>query len=222
MSGLRLENVGYRYKNGDRDVLKGVTCNFAPGSLSAVIGPSGSGKTTLLSLMAGLDKPGEGKLFIGDEDLANLDLDGYRRERVAMIFQAYHLFPLLTVLENVCFPMELNGVPLAQAKERARELLAAVDITEEKHRRYPANLSGGEQQRVAIARALSSGARVLLADEPTGNLDTANGDRVMSILRHLAHDEKYCIIVVTHDLAIADGADHTYRMTDGVLVAQSA
>ena len=222
MSGLRLENVGYRYKNGDRDVLQGVTCNFAGGSLSAVIGPSGSGKTTLLSLMAGLDKPGEGKLFIGDEELASLDLDRYRREQVAMIFQAYHLFPLLTVLENVCFPMELNGVPLAQAKERARELLAAVDITEEKHRRYPANLSGGEQQRVAIARALSSGARVLLADEPTGNLDTVNGDRVMGILRHLAHDENYCVIVVTHDLAIADAADHTYRMTDGVLVAQGA
>ena len=164
MSELKLENVGYRYKNGDRDVLQDVTCAFEPGSLYAVVGPSGSGKSTLLSLMAGLDRPDVGKLFIDGEDLATLNLDRYRRERVAMIFQAFQLFPLLTALENVCYPMELNGVPLAQAKERAKELLAAVDITEDKHRRYPSNLSGGEQQRVAIARALSAGARVLLAD----------------------------------------------------------
>ena len=219
MSELKLENVGYRYKNGDRDVLQGVTCAFTPGSLYAVVGPSGSGKSTLLSLMAGLDRPGVGKLFIDGENLAALNLDRYRRERVAMIFQAFQLFPLLTALENVCYPMELNGVPLAQAKERAKELLAAVDITEEKHRRYPSNLSGGEQQRVAIARALSAGARVLLADEPTGNLDTANGSRVMDILRHLAHDENYCVVVVTHDPAIAEAADRVYRMTDGVLTA---
>lgn len=222
MSELKLENVGYCYKNGDRDVLQGVTCTFKPGSLCAVVGPSGSGKTTLLSLMAGLDKPSAGKLFIDGEDLAALDLDRYRRERVAMIFQAFHLFPLQTALENVCYPMELNGVPLAQAQERARELLAAVDIAEEKQRRFPSNLSGGEQQRVAIARALSTGARLLLADEPTGNLDTANGNRVMDILRHLAHAEKYCVVVVTHDLAIADAADRVYSMTDGILTAQSA
>ena len=219
MSELKLENVGYRYKNGDRDVLQDVTCAFTPGSLYAVVGPSGSGKSTLLSLMAGLDRPGVGKLLIDGDDLASLDLDRYRRERVAMIFQAFQLFPLLTALENVCYPMELNGVPLAHAKERAKELLQAVDITEEKHRRYPSNLSGGEQQRVAIARALSAGARVLLADEPTGNLDTANGSRVMDILRHLAHDENYCVVVVTHDPAIAEAADRVYRMTDGVLTA---
>jgi len=217
MSELTLENVGYRFKNGERDVLQNVTCSFQPGGLYAVVGPSGSGKTTLLSLMAGLDRPGSGKLFIDGEDLSTLDLDRYRRERVAMIFQAFQLFPLLTALENVCYPMELNGVPLAQAKKRAKELLEAVDITEDKHRRYPSNLSGGEQQRVAIARALSTGARVLLADEPTGNLDTANGNRVIEIFRHLAHNENYCVIVVTHDMAIADVADKVYRITDGVL-----
>lgn len=222
MSELSLENVGYRYKNGDRDVLQAVTCTFSPGDLCAVVGPSGSGKTTLLSLMAGLDRPSYGKLFIDGEDLASLDLDRYRRERVAMIFQAFQLFPLQTALENVCFPMELNGVPLAQAKERAKGLLAAVDIAEEKQRRFPSNLSGGEQQRVAIARALSTGARLLLADEPTGNLDTANGNRVLDILRGLAQAENYCVVVVTHDLSIADTADRVYSMTDGVLTAQSA
>lgn len=222
MAELMLKNVGYSYKNGDRAVLAGVTCTFKAGSLSAVIGPSGSGKSTLLSLMAGLDQPGEGALFIDGESLSALDMDRYRREQVSMIFQAFQLFPLMTVLENVCYPMELNGVPLKKAKEHAIELLKSVDISVEKHRRYPANLSGGEQQRVAIARALSTGAKVLLADEPTGNLDTKNGDRVMEILSRLAHDEGYCVVVVTHNLAIADAADQVFLMSDGVLKMQTS
>lgn len=222
MAELMLENVGYSYKNGDRAVLAGVTCTFKSGSLSAVIGPSGSGKSTLLSLMAGLDQPGEGALFIDGESLSALDMDRYRREQVSMIFQAFQLFPLMTVLENVCYPMELNGMPLKKAKEHAIELLKSVDISVEKHRRYPANLSGGEQQRVAIARALSTGAKILLADEPTGNLDTKNGDRVMEILSQLAHDEGYCVVVVTHNLAIADAADQVFLMSDGVLKMQTS
>ena len=217
MPELKLENIGYRYKNGERDVLSGVTCTFAGGFLSAVIGPSGSGKTTLLSIMAGLDRPMQGKISIDGEDLAQLDLDLYRRERVSMIFQAFQLFPLLTAVENACYPMEMNGVAKAAAKERAEALLSAVGIGKRLHKRFPANLSGGEQQRVAIARALSTGAKVLLADEPTGNLDTENGGRVMEILLRLAHEEEYCVVVVTHDLAIADSADRVYRLTDGVL-----
>jgi ABC-type lipoprotein export system ATPase subunit len=217
MPELRLENVSYRYKNADRLAVDDVTCSFQGGDIYAVVGPSGSGKTTLLSLMAGLDKPSAGRVLFDGEDLATMDLDRYRREKVSMIFQAFHLFPLLTVLENVCFPMELNGVPEEDARVRARELLAAVGIEEEKHGRFPANLSGGEQQRVAIARALASGARVLLADEPTGNLDVANGRRVIEILSRLAHEEGYCVVVVTHNLAIADAADKVWRMTDGAL-----
>ncbi len=217
MPELTLENVSYRYKNAERAAVDGVSCSFRGGEVCAVIGPSGSGKTTLLSIIAGLDKPSAGRVIIDGEDLGTMDLDRYRRERVAMIFQAFHLFPLLTVLENVCFPMELNGVQEEDAKVRAHELLAAVGIEKEMRGRYPANLSGGEQQRVAIARALASGARVLLADEPTGNLDVANGQRVMDILRRLAHDEGYCVVVVTHNLAIADAADKVWRMTDGAL-----
>lgn len=217
MPELKLENIGYRYKNGERDVLSGVSCTFTGGFLSAVIGPSGSGKTTLLSIMAGLDRPMQGKISIDGEDLAQLDLDLYRRERVSMIFQAFQLFPLLSAVENVCYPMEMNGVAKAAAKERAEALLSAVGIGKRLHKRFPANLSGGEQQRVAIARALSTGAKVLLADEPTGNLDTENGSRVMEILLRLAHEEGYCVVVVTHDLAIAASADHVYRLTDGVL-----
>lgn len=217
MSELKLESVSYRYKNGDRNVLSDVSCTFQGGRISAVVGPSGSGKTTLLSIMAGLDQPASGKVYLDGGDLSGLDLDRYRRERVSMIFQAFHLFPLLTALENVCYPMEMNGIAKIQAKARAKELLEAVGIEAEKHKRYPSNLSGGEQQRVAIARALSTGARVLFADEPTGNLDTDNGEKVMEILRHLAHDQGYCVIIVTHDMAIAEAADMVCRMTDGVL-----
>lgn len=217
MPELKLENIGYRYKNGERDVLSGVSCTFTGGLLSAVIGPSGSGKTTLLSIMAGLDRSMQGKISIDGEDLAQLDLDLYRRERVSMIFQAFQLFPLLTSVENVSYPMEMNGVAKTAEKERAIALLGAVGIGKRLHKRFPANLSGGEQQRVAIARALSTGAKVLLADEPTGNLDSENGGRVMEILLRLAHEEGYCVVVVTHDLAIADSADRVYRLTDGVL-----
>jgi putative ABC transport system ATP-binding protein len=220
MSTLKLEEVSYQYKNGDRKVVNKVSCLFGSGNVSAVVGPSGSGKTTLLSLMAGLDQPTQGKILLDGEELANMDLDQYRRERVAMVFQAFHLFPLLTVLENVCFPMELNGISKTNAKAKAKELLTSVGIGAEKHRRYPSNLSGGEQQRVAIARALASGARVILADEPTGNLDKANGENVIEILQQLAHQQRYCVVVVTHNLEIAERSDEVWSMSDGVLVEQ--
>jgi predicted ABC-type transport system involved in lysophospholipase L1 biosynthesis ATPase subunit len=135
-----------------------------------------------------------------------------------MIFQAFHLFPLLTTLENVCFPMELNGVPREEIPQSAKTHLVSVGITEDKFNRYPANLSGGEQQRVAIARTLATGAQVLLADEPTGNLDKANGDKLIEILGQLAHDRGYCVIIVTHDPGIAERCDKVWHMSDGVLM----
>jgi putative ABC transport system ATP-binding protein len=134
-----------------------------------------------------------------------------------MIFQAFQLFPLLTALENVCFPMELLGVEPKDAKPNAITYLERVGITEEKVKRYPANLSGGEQQRVAIARSLASGAKVFLADEPTGNLDVANSENIMEILSGLAHEDGYCVIVVTHDIDVANMADVMYKMADGVV-----
>jgi len=220
MTELKLENVTYWYKHGDRPAVSDVTCTFESGYLNAVVGPSGSGKTTLLSIMAGLDQPTGGDVYSDGENLAELDLDLYRRERVSMIFQAFQLFPLLKAVENVSFPMELNGVSKADATVRAEELLASVGIEEELHQRYPSNLSGGEQQRVGIARALASGARILLADEPTGNLDTANGQVVIDILSQLAHDQGYCVVVASHDLAIAEAADRVWRMIDGALFEQ--
>ena len=214
---LNIQNISYAYKNGERDVLKDVSVNFEGGKLHAVVGPSGSGKTTLLSIMAGLDMPRTGMVAIEGEDLATMDLDQYRRERVSMVFQAFQLFPLLTAMENVCYPMLLSGAEKPDAEKRANELLASVGIDAGKHKRYPSNLSGGEQQRVAIARSLSTGAKVILADEPTGNLDVENGEAVIGILRRLAHDDGYCVIVVTHDLDIANSADVVYKMTDGVI-----
>ena len=221
MSELTLQQVSYRYPGGSRYALDGISGTFSAGKLYAVIGPSGSGKSTLLSLMAGLDRPTEGSLQLNGSDYRSLNLDRCRRQEIAIIFQAFQLFPLLTVLENVCFPMEANGVKQKEAKAKAKELLTSVGISEEQHQRYPANLSGGEQQRVAIARALSSGAGIILADEPTGNLDTANGNQVMEILLRLAHEEGRCVIVVTHDMDIAAQADEVWRMKDGALALEA-
>ena len=220
MSALTLDNVSYTYPGGTSPVVKNATCEFEAGTIYAVVGPSGSGKSTLLSMLAGLDVPGEGDVILREENLKDLDLDKYRREGVSIIFQAFCLLPLLTVSENVCLPMEMQGIPASAAKQQAAEALVKVGIEESKHKRFPSALSGGEQQRVAIARSLCSGAPVLLADEPTGNLDGENTRIVMDILRRLAHEEGRCVIVVTHDPEVADTADLILRMKDGVLTAE--
>lgn len=217
MSTLTMENVTYTYKNASTSAVKNVSFAFEPGKLYAIVGPSGSGKSTLLSMMAGLDLPTEGNVMYDGKSLKDMDLDAYRREDISMIFQAFQLFPLLTVTENVCYPMELSGVEVKDAKEQAAKYLEKVGITEEQMDRFPANLSGGEQQRVAIARSLASGARTFLADEPTGNLDVANTENIMEILQNLAHEDGYCVIVVTHDLEVAQMADVKVEMRDGVL-----
>ena len=217
MAELTLHRVSYRYPRAARDALQGVECRFRAGEVAAVVGPSGSGKTTLLSIMAGLDRPSGGEVLVDGKKLSEMDLDAYRRQYVSVIFQAFHLFPLLTVLENVCFPLELLGAGEKDAREQARRNLELVGIAEEKHRRYPSQLSGGEQQRVAIARALSSGAGILLADEPTGNLDGENSRNIVDILTRLAHEGGYCVVIVTHDPAIADAADVVYTVADGEL-----
>ncbi len=217
MSELTLKNLTFRYKNTNQDVLSNVIFTFESGKLYAIVGPSGSGKSTLLSLMAGLLSPTEGEVLLDDQSYKSLNLDQLRREKLTVIFQAFHLFPLLTAIENVSFPMEINGLPLAESMPKAAKLLEEVGISGEKHKRYPANLSGGEQQRVAIARALSTGAGILLADEPSGNLDEANSIQVMDLLLELAHTRNRCVIVVTHDLELAARADQVLPMKDKTL-----
>ena len=214
MPTLSLENVTYTYKNAQRAAVSGISCKFEEGKVYAIVGPSGSGKSTLLSLLAGLDLPTEGEVAFDGDSLAGLNLDRYRRESISMIFQAFHLFPLMTVMENVCFPMELCGVTPKDAKPRASALLEGVGITKEQMGRFPSKLSGGERQRVAIARSLASNAKIILGDEPTGNLDGANTQNIIDILCSLAHEKGYCVIIVTHDMEVAEAADVALRMRD--------
>lgn len=218
MPVLKVENLAYTYKSKYQTVkaLKGITYEFEPSKFYALIGRSGSGKTTLLSLLAALDIPTEGTVTYQGKTTEDLDHDLYHRDSVAVIYQSYNLLPLLSVMENVTFPLELKKVP--NAKQIAEEKLRAVGLDESYFKRLPAMLSGGEQQRVAIARALASDAKIILADEPTGNLDTENSEIVINLLQKLAHEEGYCVIVVTHDLSIADIADEVLRLKDGRLI----
>ena len=215
---LKIENVTYTYKSKYQTVnaLKGIRYEFEAGKFYALIGRSGSGKTTLLSLLAALDLPTKGQVIYEDKTTADIDRDLYHRDIVAVIYQSYNLLPLLSVMENVTFPLELKKV--SDAKKIAEDKLRAVGLDETYFKRLPAMLSGGEQQRVAIARALASDARIILADEPTGNLDTENSEIVIDLLQKLAHEEGYCVIVVTHDLSIAEKADEVLRLKDGMLL----
>ena len=219
MSILQINDVQYTYQSKYQKVqaLRGLSLSFEPGKLYALVGRSGSGTTTLLSLMAGLDLPTGGEIDFEGKPLSGLDRDLYRRDDVAVIYQSYNLLPLLTVEENVAFPLELKKLPREEIRKTAQEKLRLVGLDEGYFKRLPAMLSGGEQQRVAVARALAAQARVILADEPTGNLDTDNASKVIELLRTLAHEQGVCVIVVTHDLSIADRADAVFRLKDGQL-----
>lgn len=216
---LELERVSFSYQNKYQTVsaVRNVNVAFSEGQLYAIIGKSGSGKSTLLSLMAGLALPTRGHVRYKGVATDMVDLDKYRRENVAVIYQSFNLFPLMTSLENVCYPLELRGKSPKDAAEVAREYIAKVSLPDSVHRRFPNMISGGEQQRIAIARALTSGAGVILADEPTGNLDVANGEMVVKILSDLARVDNYTVILVTHDVSIVENADIVYQMSDGQL-----
>ena len=223
MAIVEVRNVKYRYENKYQTVnaLNGVNCSFEEGRLYALVGKSGSGKSTLLSLLAGLMLPSEGEILFNGQSTAELDLERYRRENAAVIYQSFRLLPLLTVSENVTYPMEIRGFAGREARDRAAELIRRVGLPDSALDRLPNMLSGGEQQRVAVARAMSMDTRLLLADEPTGNLDTENGRRIIDLLLRLAHEEGYCVVVVTHDPDISARADITYRIRDGVLYEES-
>ncbi len=212
-------NVSYIYqtKYQKTKALSEVNCSFERGKVYAITGKSGSGKSTFLSLLAGLDVPTEGMLAVEGQDMRKMNRDAYRLNRASVIYQAFHLFPLLTVMENVMFPMELQHVAAKEAKARAQEYLAKVGLPETLYKKMPGMISGGEQQRVAIARAIAAGGEILLADEPTGNLDSQNEKVIVNLLCKLAHEDNYAVIVVTHNEAVAAAADMVYGMSDGVL-----
>ena len=220
MAILDLNDVTYTYKNKWQTTVavNRISYSFDRGKLYAIVGKSGSGKTTLLSMLAGLDIPTDGDVIYNGKSTKNINRDLYRRNDVSVIYQSYNLFPLLTVMENVTYPLELYGVKLSDAKEKAKQMLSAVGLPDTVYKRYPAMLSGGEQQRVAIARALCSNASVILADEPTGNLDTENTKNIIDIFHELAHSSDYCVIIVTHDMSVAERADIILRMSDGKLL----
>lgn len=217
MAILEVKNVCYRYKTADVDALRDVSCSFECGSIYGIVGRSGSGKSTLLSLLAGLDVPHSGEILFEGKSTAKMDRDAYRREHAAVIYQNFSLFPLLTVTENIMYPMELCGISGRKAREKAREIAARVSLPEQLWDRFPSAISGGEQQRVAIARALAMDRRLILADEPTGNLDYENSESVIDILTRLAHEDGCCILVATHDPDVINRMDVLYRINGGVL-----
>jgi putative ABC transport system ATP-binding protein len=199
--------------------LRGVSFEVSRGELVAVVGRSGSGKTTLLSIMAGLDWPTSGQLWFDGRELTGMgkeDLRTLRREQMALVFQSFALLPMLTAAENVGVPMRLARKPSAQREQRARDLLGLVGLAGREHLR-PQEMSGGEQQRVAIARGLANNASLLLADEPTGQLDAATGAQIMMLLRKIVHAEGMTGIVATHDKALIDLADRVLTVRNGRL-----
>lgn len=205
MEKIRVENVSYSYQNQYQKIqaVKEVSCSFEAGNMYAITGESGSGKSTFLSLLAGLDCPESGTILVDGDNLLEMDRDAYRRKQVSMIYQAFHLFPLLNALENVMYPLELQGLSRREARQQAAECLEEVGLGEKILKQYPKMMSGGEQQRVAIARAMAAQGRILLADEPTGNLDSENEEHIVELLKMLAHERDYLVIVVTHNPEVA-------------------
>jgi putative ABC transport system ATP-binding protein len=199
-------------------ILHPLTTTIPRGQFVAIVGPSGSGKSTLLGLLAGLDAPTSGSVWIDGVDITRLDEDGLaklRGEKIGFVFQFFHLIPSLTAYENVAVPMEIKG--LSDAASRARALLEEVGLTGRAHH-YPSQLSGGEQQRVALARALANDPPIVLADEPTGNLDTTNGRHIMEILRNIHRERHTTLVLVTHDAELAAVADARITLRDGRVV----
>jgi putative ABC transport system ATP-binding protein len=223
MSILRCEALTRSYLSGGREitVLRDVAFELEAGGFLAVTGPSGSGKSTLLGLLAGLDRPTRGRVVLDGRDLSLLSEDEralVRAEAVGFVFQSFHLIPTLTAQENVQVPLELRG---EDGRERARELLSRVGLAERAHH-YPAQLSGGEQQRVAIARAFAHRPKILFADEPTGNLDAANGQNVVALLGEMNRELGTTLVLVTHEADLAGRARRVIRLRDGALVEDTA
>ena len=220
MALLETKNVDYFYQDGDqrRYILKDTSVTFEKGRFYTILGQSGSGKTTFLSLISALDAPKAGTVLLNDKDIKEFGYDRYRRNEISIIFQSYNLIPYLTAVENVLVPMSITDNELPDNhREVAYNLLDYIGITRDKADRLVNQLSGGEQQRVAICRALATNVDIILADEPTGNLDEEMEQEIVDIFKDLAHTHNKCVIVVTHSNEIAQQADEMLYLRKGVL-----
>ncbi len=216
---LEFDNVTFGYVNGGKqqNILENVSVRFKRGTFYAIVGPSGSGKTTTLALAGALDVPQSGSIIFNGQDIKKIGFTKHRRKNVAMIFQNYNLINYLTAMENVTMAMEISGSYPGERKVQAMKLLKDLGLTEDEAKRNVMKLSGGQQQRVAIARALASDAEIILADEPTGNLDVETAREIIAILVELAHVYNKCVIVVSHAKEVADASDMAYRFENGSL-----
>lgn len=211
---LKMENVAYRYSDAAKDdyIFKNINFEFETGKLYTIKGKSGSGKTTLLSLISGLEKKYEGKIYFKDKDLSKINLDHYRNSSIGIVFQSYNLLPHLTASENIILSMDINKIKHINKKRKAIELLEIVGLKESYANRRILKLSGGEQQRVAIARSLSYNPDIIIADEPTGNLDKDTENEILKIFKDLAKNKNKCIIIVTHSENVCQQADFVYEL----------
>jgi len=221
---IQLSNVTKTVQSGDDEltILDNVSATIPDGQFVAITGASGSGKSTLLGLIAGLDSVSSGYIEIDGDEITALNEDrlaSIRSRKIGFVFQSFHLIPSLTAFENILIPMEIRGLP--DAKQRAGRLLEEVDLTNRGHH-YPAELSGGEQQRVAIARAFANQPSILLADEPTGNLDSKNGHHIFELMTNLHKQNNVTLVLVTHDQTLADQADRQIVLRDGRVVSDQA
>ncbi|NLR08387.1 MULTISPECIES: ABC transporter ATP-binding protein [Lactobacillaceae] len=209
---LRTEDLGYWYQDKDHPLFQKVNLEFEEGQSYAILGHSGTGKTTFLSLIAGLDKPREGEILLNDRPLSKIGLTNFRRHDVAIVFQAYNLFTYMSPLNNLLTAMAITGAQHAGDKGYAQRILNDLGISDDLILRNVQHLSGGQQQRVAIARTICCDARLVVADEPTGNLDEDNTQAVIAQFQRIAHEQKKCVIIVTHEPDVAAQCDHQYRL----------
>lgn len=212
MSVFKIENLGFSYDGGKTMVMENINYEFERGKMYAIVGRSGTGKTTLLSLMSGLDNPTKGRIIYEGKDISKIDEDVYRSKHVGVVFQSFNLLPHLSALENVELSMDVSKTKIENKKQRAIELLNQVGLDLEKANRRILKLSGGEQQRVAIARAISYNPEVVLADEPTGNLDAKTEEQIIDVLATLAHKQNKCVIIVTHSKDVSESVDVVYDL----------
>ena len=212
---LTINDVSYRYKDAKKDeyVLKNINYEFSKGKIYAIKGRSGSGKTTLLSLISGLEKNYLGEIDYNGKDLKKMNLDTYRNTNVGIVFQSYNLLPHLTAMENIILSMDISKVKVKNKKEEAIKLMKSVGLNESLAKRRVLRLSGGEQQRVAIARSLSYNPEIILADEPTGNLDKETENEILDIFINLAHEYNKCVIIVTHSNNVCNRVDQVFELS---------